>query len=61
LLFFGTAISPSRIACLRGQVCGAASAFSRVACSSGFSVKAPPLHFAEHAFPLHFLLQNAKS
>src|SRR5262249_35241693 len=24
-------------------------------------IEAPPLHFAEHAFPLHFLLQDPKS
>ena len=48
-LLFRRGYQPSRTACLRTSLRArrAVSAFSR---------EAPPLHFAEHAFALHFLL-----
>ncbi len=61
--FFGAAISPSRDRLLAGKLAGAARRLGLFSCRllRWLLIEAPPLHFAEHAFPLHFLLQDAKS
>src|SRR5262249_31284774 len=62
--FFGAAISPPRIACLRARLRGAATP------PRTFLVSPAPMAsyrsasrfiFAEHAFPLHSLLRDAKN
>jgi hypothetical protein len=52
--FFGAGINPSRCAFLRASRLLAHSLFRRL------FEGAPCLHFAEEAFPLHLLFQNAK-
>src|SRR5262249_31768759 len=62
-LFFrrGDQSIPDRL--LAGKLAGAARCLGLFSCRllRWLLIEAPPLHFAEYAFPLHFLLQDPKS
>jgi hypothetical protein len=63
LLFFRCGDQSVSYRLLAGKLAGAPRRLGLFSCRllRRLLIEAPSLHFAEHAFPLHFLLQNAKS
>jgi hypothetical protein len=63
LLFFRRGDQPVSYRLLAGKFAGAPRGIGFFSCRllGRLLITATPLHLAEHAFPLHFLLQNAKS